>query len=78
MEFNTGFEYNGVMYGWYDEKLYRLPQKLGKRFYPTFECGKYGNGYYVGRDRKSMAQLKDMTVAIDVTLPRPIDKNNPF
>jgi hypothetical protein len=66
IRYTYGFEYNGILYGWKEKELYRLPQMIGKRFYPLRKCGEWDDkGYYLGADRKSFAQLKSMTVFIN-------------
>lgn len=77
-----GFKFEGILYGWKDKKLSRLPQTIGKRFYPLKELeliqvGKQ-KGYLVGCKRKSIKQLKDMTVFINFEYQTISDKDCPF
>lgn len=84
IKYTKGFIFNGVIYGWKDKDLYRLPQVIGKRFYPAFKCKPYTNdkqeniGYYVGRKRKSISQLRDMTVSVNFERQIIKDKDCPF
>jgi len=70
LKYKYGFEFKGVLYGWKESKLYRLPQMIGKRFYPLKEVPyieqKRKTGMFKGYDlyknnRKSVSQLKEMT-----------------
>lgn len=77
-----GFKFDGILYGWKDKNLYRLPQTIGKRFYPLkelkeIEVGKK-KGYLVGCKRKSISQLKDMTVFINFEYQAIKDSDCPF
>lgn len=78
VRYKYGFRFEGVLYGWKDKKLYRLPQMIGKRFYPLKECGSWQNGNIVARKRKSHAQLKSMTHFIDVKIEQIKDNDCPF
>lgn len=37
IKYKHGFDFNGVLYGFKDKKLYRLPQMIGPRFYSKLE-----------------------------------------
>jgi len=78
IRYKYGFDFNGIIYGWKNKKLYRLPQMIGKRYYPLKECGKWVNGYIVGRMRKSHAQLEYMTNFINYEHQQIKDKDCPF
>lgn len=65
IRFFYGFIYNNKVYGWHEKELYRLPQNIGNRYYSKKKCAKWGDGYFLGSDRKSKNQLKSMTVVID-------------
>lgn len=78
INFRYGFVYKGKIYGWSEKKLYRLPQMIGKRFYPLKECSKYDKGYFLGKDRKSFKQLQSMTVFIDKEVQIIKDSDCPF
>ena len=68
MRFKKGFTYLNKPYGWHNKKLYRLPYKHHKvnRWYNLLECAKWDNkGFFLGKDRKSFAQLKEMTSDIE-------------
>jgi hypothetical protein len=72
MKFTQGFYENGVLYGWHDDHPYRLPQKIGNRFYPLHKVGVYkARGlFYIGGKLRSRKQLDSMTVRIDVEVVR--------
>lgn len=85
INYKYGFDFEGILYGWKPNeklKLYRMPQMIGKRFYPLKELKliDVGNtkGFYVGSKKKSIAQLKDMTVFINYKYQVISDKDCPF
>jgi hypothetical protein len=77
-----GIIHNGIIYGWIGKELYRLPQSKGttsfglKKMTP---CG-VGNatGYYMGRRKKTIAQLQAMTSVINFRLFTVSDAETPF
>lgn len=81
-----GFKFNDVLYGFKDKNLYRLPQMIGKRFYPLKEVklrketiGKSKwQGYLLRGKRKSVAQIKSMTIFINHTEQEIKDESLPF
>lgn len=78
IRFNYGLFHDGKIYGWHEKELYRLPQMIGKRFYPKKKCAKWNDGYFLGSDRKSKAQLKSMTVVIDKEIQEIESSDCPF
>jgi len=78
LKYKYGFEFNGVLFGWKDKELYRLPQMIGKRFYPLKKCGSYEGGYHVCRKRKSIQQLKSMTHFINFEVEEIESSDCPF
>ena len=83
ISFTYGFKHNSILYGWKSKKLYRLPQMIGKRFYPikTLDLKKWNNdsiGYLVGSNRKSLDQLKSMTIFINQNINEIKDNDCPF
>jgi hypothetical protein len=65
--FKKGFYYKGYLYGWCENKLYRLPKVTKKGYLPLLElkpCEEV-NGYNVGRAKKSIKQLEAMSTNID-------------
>lgn len=78
IKFTYGLTFNGVIYGWKDKILYRLPQTMGKRFYPLKKCGTWEKGFIIGRKRKSLKQLKDMTIFINYEYQKIKAKDVPF
>lgn len=81
MEFKYGIYYKDFLYGWYNNKLYRLP-KIGRKVMPLKKLKKIkvGNsfGYNLARDKKSIAQLQVMTTEINYTLKIVKSKHCPF
>jgi len=85
--YKNGFDFNGVLYGWKDKKLFRLPQQIGLRFYPLKEIKlktekrKSGifRGYLLyGGVRKSVNQLEAMTIYIGKEINKINDSDCPF
>lgn len=74
IRYKYGFKFNGVLYGWMERNLYRLPQMIGKRFYPLKEVpyieqkrksGMFKGYRLYGNVRKSIKQIQSMTHYID-------------
>jgi hypothetical protein len=65
--FKKGLCYKGFLYGWYENKLYRLPKVTKKGYLPLLELTpcKEVKGYNVGRCKKSIKQLEAMSTNID-------------
>lgn len=82
IDYKYGFDFDGILYGWKDKKLYRLPQMINKRFYPIKELTliNVGNqkGYNINRKKKSIRQLQDMTIFINYKHQVIKDKDCPF
>jgi hypothetical protein len=87
LRYKYGFNFNEILYGWKESKLYRLPQMIGKRFYPLKEVpyieqkrasGMFRGYLLYGNKRKSMEQLKSMTHYIDFEHEIIKDKDVPF
>ena len=78
IKYKYGVEFEGVLYGWKDKQLYRLPQMIGKRFYALRKCGEWEKGFIIGRKRKSLHQLRAMTIFINYELQEISDKDCPF
>jgi len=87
VRYKHGFEFNKVLYGWKDKKLFRLPQQIGLRFYPLKEIKmktekrKSGifKGYLLhGGVRKSVKQLESMTIYIGKEFNKIKDEDCPF
>lgn len=77
-----GILHNGILYGWINKELYRLPSTKGTKTYcykkmtPTI----VGNntGYYLGRRKKTLAQLQQMTTVINQRIFLTKDEDLPF
>jgi hypothetical protein len=82
IKYKYGFEFKGFLYGWKDKKLFRLPIEKGKRFYSLKEVKeiKVGNkkGYNVGRVKKTIDQLKEITIFINYKHQQIKDSECPF
>lgn len=73
-----GFSHSGKKYVWHKKKLYRLPFESNLRFYGLHECKPWKDGYIVGTQRKSLKQLRSMSVEdIDFVFPQETD-DTPF
>ena len=81
-----GFKINDVIYGFKEKKLFRLPQMIGLRFYPLKEVplrkeiiGKSSwEGYLLRGQRKSLSQIKSLTVFINKEIEEINDSDCPF
>lgn len=87
VKYKYGFDFDGVLYGWSDKKLYRLPQMIGKSFYPIKEIplitqkrksGLFKGYRLYGNKRKSVNQLKELTHYINFEHEVIKDKDCPF
>ncbi len=72
----------GVLYGWKDKELYRLPQHIGQRFYPLkkvnlIDVGRK-KGYLIRGKRKTINQLEEITTPINFVHQKIEDKDCPF
>jgi hypothetical protein len=80
--FKFGFFNKSILYGWHKKELYRLPQVIGKRFYPLKKLNQIDvnnrKGYLVGSQRKSLAQLENITIFIDKKIQTIKDDDCPF
>lgn len=93
MQFKSGFKRGEFRFGWYEGKLYRLPESL------TYKKGKIRNyglkeipltiayenndgekvmGYRCASDKLTISQVKTITVEVDWKIQGPVkDKNFP-
>lgn len=78
IKFKYGFQAGNYTYGWKDKHPYRLPQMVKNRFYPLKPVGKYKDLFYINCKLKSLAQLKSMTVEINVDVEVIEDDDVPF
>ena len=80
--FKKGFYYKGLLYGWKNKKLYRLPKMVNNRSLSLLELTKLkvGNNYgcIVGLDRKSMKQLEQLTTDINYIYEKIEHEDCPF
>lgn len=75
---NKGFSYMGKCYLWKNKELYRLPFQSRFNFYGVKKCTKWKDGYLLGGQRKSLAQLEAMTVSVDYDIDLNVSSDCPF
>jgi hypothetical protein len=63
---HKGFKQQNKIYIWKEGNLYRLPFFENKRAYGLLKCKPWRDGFIVGNQRKSKAQLKGMTTDVEV------------
>lgn len=65
-----GLIYNGIMYGWINKKLYRLPyfNTKTKRSYDLKEVKQIGNHYLISRNKVNLLTLKNKTTRINTEI----------
>lgn len=57
------FKYKGLIYGWYNKELYRLPYNKKRRYYKLKKLILQKDGRYkLGGCNKSMVGLEKMTL----------------
>lgn len=78
IRFKHGFKGGDFMYGWKDKHPYRLPQVVKKRYYPLKKVGKHKELFYINCKLKSLAQLKSMTIEINIDVTIIEDDDVPF
>lgn len=83
LTFKYGFLYKGMIYGWKNKELYRLPYtNKANMNYPLKKLDQIiiGNkpGYLIGRDRKTIDQLQELTILIDKEYSIIKDEDTPF
>lgn len=80
--YKYGLEYKGVLYGWKDKKLYRLPYTKNKRSYSlkevAFYCFKSTMVVNLQRDKVTINKLKFLTKEINVEINSYIHSDIPF
>ena len=68
--YKYGFEYKGVLYGWKDKKLYKLPYIKNKRSYSIKEIKpnvfKSTIVYNIQRTKLTINRLKTLTREINI------------
>lgn len=80
--YKYGLQYKGVLYGWKDKKLYRLPYTKNKRSYclkeVPFYCFKSTLVANLQRDKVTINKLKFLTKEINVEVSSYIHSDIPF
>ena len=60
-----GVSYNGILYGWHEKELYRLPINIGSRYFGLKKLSKVkvGNnyGYRLSQKAYTISQLQEIT-----------------
>ena len=85
IEINHGFVHSGMLFGWYQKELYRLPQMFNGRSYGLkkvniFHCKKRKKDFYqCYKSDLTLEQVKQKTVVIPkVTISQVSSKDCPF
>ena len=80
--YKFGFEYKGVVYGWKDKKLYRLPYTKDKRSYSLkeipFYCYKSTLVANIQRSKLTINRMKSLTKEINIEINSYICSDIPF
>ncbi len=80
--YKYGLEYKGVLYGWKDKKLYRLPYIKDKRSYSLLEinfyCYKSTLVANIQRTKLTMNRIKSLTKEINIELDSYVFSDMPF
>lgn len=70
--YKYGFIYKGVIYGWNNKKLYKLPYTKNKRSYNLKEiplnCFKSTIVANIQRDKLTLNKLKELTTEININV----------
>lgn len=82
INFNYGFTYKEVDYGWKSKKLYRFPHIKGKRSYGFKEVPSYvfktATVYNIQRTKLTINRLKTITKSIRYTVTIMDNSDCPF
>lgn len=70
IEYKEGFKFKGFKFAFKNKRLYRLLCKKNGRVYslrevPVIYLSKTGKGYRLIREKKSLAQIRDMTKKVN-------------
>lgn len=80
--YKYGFEYKGVIYGWKNKKLYRLPYVKNKRSYGlleiSFYCYKTTLVANIQRTKLTLNRMKSLTKEINIEINSYICSDMPF
>jgi hypothetical protein len=80
--YKHGFEYKGVLYGWKNKKLFRLPYTKNKRSYSLkeipFYCYKSTLVANIQRTKLTMNRIKTLTKEINIEINSYICDDMPF
>ena len=80
--YKYGFEYKGVVYGWKNKKLFRLPYTKDKRSYSLkeiqFYCYKSTLVANIQRDKLTLNRIKTLTKEINIEINSYICDDMPF
>jgi len=82
MQFNYGFEYKNVKYGWNQKQLYRLPFYNSKRTYQLKLIKPIVIGsttcYNIQRNKITINRLKTLTEKVNWVVDYPTENICPF
>jgi hypothetical protein len=75
-----GFLYNGVMYGWINKQLYKLPyfNEKTKKSYRLTKVKQIGNHFLISRNKVHFKSVKNRTIKIDFLFNYFEEKYCPF
>ena len=80
--YKFGFVYKGVVYGWKDKKLFKLPYTKNKRSYNLKEipiyCFKTTLVVNVQKEKLTINKLKSLTREINIIVESSISSALPF
>ena len=80
--YKYGFEYKGVLYGWKNKKLYKLPYIKNKRSYTLkeipFYCFKTTLVANIQRTKMTLNKLKFLTKEINIEVAEIVSSDCPF
>jgi hypothetical protein len=80
--YKYGFEYKGVLYGWKNKKLFRLPYTKDKRSYSLkeipFYCYKSTLVANIQRNKLTLNRIKTLTKEINIEINSYICDDMPF
>ena len=80
--YKYGFEYKGVLYGWKNKKLYKLPYTKDKRSYTLKEipsyCFKSTLVFNIQKTKLTLNRLKKLTKEINIEIVEYTNLKIPF
>ena len=77
VKYKYGFKYKGVLYGWKNKKLYKLPYTKNKRSYKLKEI-LFSKVVNIQRTKLTLKKIEFLTEEINFFLTIKIDNKMPF